>query len=109
MTSRPQLRRVTGAVATGLAVAAVAAPAAHARIALDPPGAPTRDAARPAPGYRSAVPPVRIIPAPTVVHADAGGFDVGSAGIGAAATALLVLLAAGGTVVVSRSRLHGAR
>jgi hypothetical protein len=75
------------AAATLLALA-LAAPPAAARPILDPPI------------QRDISAPPRVI-----VRAGDDGFDWGSAGIGAAATGGLVLIAAGGVVAVRRTRL----
>jgi hypothetical protein len=74
------------AAATTLLVLALAAPPATARPLIDPPLYPT--------------PPE---PAPPVRAEE--GFDWGSAGIGAAATGGLVLVAAGGFAAAHRARL----
>jgi hypothetical protein len=95
----PPHRRLlrTRIAATSLVIAALAAPAADARVALDPPAA--REGAASAPQHST-----------LVVSATAdGGFDWGSAGIGAAAGAGLVLVGAGSFALTHRSRLRMAR
>jgi hypothetical protein len=83
--------------ATSLAIAALAAPAAQARVALDPPAGYQGAASAP---QRSAI----------VVRSTAdNGFDWGSAGIGAAAGAGLVLVGAGSFALTYRGRVRMAR
>ena len=83
----------TRTAAVALAVAALAAPAAQARPALDAP------VGQHAP-QRSAV---------VVTSTSDGGFDWGSAGIGAAAGAGLVLVGAGSFALSYRGRVRLAR
>jgi hypothetical protein len=83
-------RRLTRAIAGALAVAALAAPAASAR--------PIPDDSPPA--ARSFEPDATVI---------RRGFDWGSAGIGAAAGAGLVLVGAGSFALTHRGRLRLAR
>jgi hypothetical protein len=82
MTSTTHPRRIAAAT---LAVLALAAPAATARPLMDRPAAP-------APVHGAAA------------QAADEGFEWGSAGIGAAATAGLVLVAAGGFAGIHRAR-----
>ncbi len=96
MQSQHRPRRIRLA-ATSLAIAALAAPAANARVALDPP--PAHQGAASAP-QRSAL---------VVSATPDGGFDWGSAGIGAAAGAGLVLVAGGSFALSHRGRLRLAR
>lgn len=83
--------------ATSLVIAALAAPAASARPAIDQPLAPDAAAAQP---QRSQV---------VLTSTPDSGFDWGSAGIGAAAGAGLVLVGAGSFAMTYRSRLRLAR
>ena len=88
------LRSLLRPLAAGLAMLALAAPLAMARPALDP-----------APTFRRPAPA-----AAPVVRTAEPGFDWGSAAVGAGgAGALLVLLAAGGVVYVSRDRMRTVR
>ena len=96
MQSHRRLRR-TRIVATGLAIAALAAPAADARVALEGPVAHQGAASEP---QRSAL---------VVNAAPDGGFDWGSAGIGAAAGAGLVLVGAGSFALTHQGRTRLAR
>ena len=96
MQSQQRFRR-TRIAATGLAIAALAAPAAQARVALDPPAGHHGAASAP---QRSAV-----VVSATPDH----GFDWGSAGIGAAAGAGLVLVGAGSFALTYRGRVRLAR
>lgn len=96
MQSQQRFRR-TRIAATGLAIAALAAPAAQARVALDPPAGHQGAASAP---QRSAV-----VVSSTPDH----GFDWGSAGIGAAAGAGLVLVGAGSFALTYRGRVRLAR
>ena len=96
MQSHRRLRRTRIAV-TSLIIAALAAPAANARVALDPPAAHQGAASAPQP------------PALVVSAAPDNGFDWGSAGIGAAAGAGLVLVGAGSFALSHRSRMRLAR
>jgi hypothetical protein len=80
--------------AASLAIAALAAPAAQARPALDPPVA-----------HHAAASPRSVV----VTSAQDGGFDWGSAGIGAAAGAGLVLVGAGSFALSYRGRVRLAR
>jgi hypothetical protein len=96
MPSHHRLRR-TRIAATGLAIAALAAPAANARVALDPPAGHQGAASAP---QRSAL---------VVTTASDDGFDWGSAGIGAAAGAGLVLVGAGSFALTHRGRMRLAR
>jgi hypothetical protein len=95
MSSQPRSRR-TRFTATSLAVVALAlaaaAPAAQARPAVDPPVSHHET-------QRSAL----------VVTASNAGFDWGSAGIGAAAGAGLVLVGAGSFALTYRGRVRVAR
>jgi hypothetical protein len=84
-------------IAALAALAALAAPAANARVALEPPAAHQSAASAP---QRSAL-VVSASPDP--------GFDWGSAGIGAAAGAGLVLVGAGSFALTHRGRLRLAR
>ncbi len=88
-------RRVRAAAATLAVAALAAAPAgAGARPAIDPP---------------TTQPPAAVhVPAVTTASRDEG-FDWGSAGIGAAAGAGLILAGAGTLVVARHSRLRPAR
>jgi hypothetical protein len=99
MPSHHRLRR-TRIAATSLAIAALAAlaaPAANAHVALDPPA-----------GHQvAASAPQR--PALVVTSASDDGFDWGSAGIGAAAGAGLVLVGAGSFAATYRGRVRLAR
>ena len=92
---RPSRR--TRIAAISLAVAALAAPAAQARPALDPPAGHQGAASAP---QRSAL---------VVTSTPDSGFDWGSAGIGAAAGAGLVLVGAGSFALTHRSRPRLAR
>ena len=92
MPSQHRSRR-TRIAATCLAITALAAPAAHARPALDAP------VGHPAP-QRSPV---------VVTSSPSSGFDWGSAGIGAAAGAGLVLVGAGSFALTYRGRVRVAR
>jgi hypothetical protein len=94
--SHRRLRR-TRIAATSLVIAALAAPAANARVALDPPAAHQGAASAP---ERSTL---------VVSATPDNGFDWGSAGIGAAAGAGLVLVGAGSFALTHRSRLRLAR
>jgi hypothetical protein len=95
----PSHRRLprTRIAATSLVIAALAAPAANARVALDPPAVHQGAASAP---QRSAL---------VVSASPDSGFDWGSAGIGAAAGAGLVLVGAGSFALTHRSRLRVAR
>ena len=96
----PSHRRFRSAriAATSLAIAALAAPAAGARPAIDPPGA------QPAPAAASQRAPVVM-----ASTSSDRGFDWGSAGIGAAAGAGLVLVGAGSFALSYRGRVRLAR
>ena len=96
MQSQHRFRR-TRIAATSLAIAALAAPAAQARVALDPPAGYQGAASAP---QRSAV---------VVSSTPDRGFDWGSAGIGAAAGAGLVLVGAGSFALTYRGRVRLAR
>jgi hypothetical protein len=96
MQSHRRLRR-SRIVATSLVLAALAAPAADARVALDPPAAHQGAASAP---QRSAL---------VVSASPDSGFDWGSAGVGAAAGAGLVLVGAGSFALTHRGRLRLAR
>jgi hypothetical protein len=96
VSSHRRLRR-TRVAATSLVIAALAAPSANARVALDPPAAPHGAASAPQPS------------ALVVSASPDNGFDWGSAGIGAAAGAGLVLVGAGSFALSHRSRLRLAR
>ena len=96
MQSQHRSRRA-GIAATTVAIAALAAPAAQARVALDPPAGYQGAASAP---QRSAV-VVRSTPD--------NGFDWGSAGIGAAAGAGLVLVGAASFALTYRGRVRLAR
>ena len=87
---RPRRTRIA---ATGLALAALAAPAAQARPALDAPVGHHEP-------QRSAV---------VVTSSPDSGFDWGSAGIGAAVGAGLVLVGAGSFALSYRGRVRLAR
>jgi hypothetical protein len=95
----PSHRRLPRAriAATSLVIAALAAPAANAHVALEPPAGQQGAASAPQ--------------RPTLVVSASpdGGFDWGSAGIGAAAGAGLVLVGAGSFALSHRSRLRLAR
>jgi hypothetical protein len=95
----PSHRRFRSAriAATSLAIAALAAPAAGARPAIDPPAAPP-----------AAAPAAQRGPVVMASTSD-GGFDWGSAGIGAAAGAGLVLVGAGSFALSYRGRVRVAR
>ena len=93
---RRRLRR-TRIAATSLVIAALAAPAANARVALDPPAGRQ--------GAASAAERSTLVVSATPDD----GFDWGSAGIGAAAGAGLVLVGAGSFALSYRSRLRLAR
>jgi hypothetical protein len=93
--SHRRLRR-TRIAATSLVIAALAAPAANARVALDPPAA----------GQAASAPERSTV---VVSASPDGGFDWGSAGIGAAAGAGLVLVGAGSFALTHRGRLGLAR
>ena len=92
MQSQHRSRRIRIA-ATSLVIAALAAPAADARPALDAPVGHQEP-------QRSAV---------VVTPASHSGFDWGSAGIGAAAGAGLVLVGAGSFALSYRGRVRLAR
>jgi hypothetical protein len=92
MQSQQRSRR-TRIAAASLAIAALAAPAAQARPALDAP-VPHHEP------QRSAM---------VVTSTPDGGFDWGSAGVGAAAGAGLVLVGAGGFALSYRGRVRLAR
>jgi hypothetical protein len=94
--SHRRLRR-TRIAATSLVIAALAAPAANARVALDQPAAHQGAASAP---ERSTL---------VVSATPNNGFDWGSAGVGAAAGAGLVLVGAGSFALTHRSRLRLAR
>jgi hypothetical protein len=96
MQSHRRLRR-SRIAATSLVIAALAAPAADARVALDPPAAEQGAASAP---QRSAL---------VISASPDSGFDWGSAGVGAAAGAGLVLVGAGSFVLTHRGRLRLAR
>ena len=96
MQSHRRLRR-TRIAATSLVIAALAAPAADARVALDGPAAHQGAASEP---QRSAL---------VVCAAPDNGFDWGSAGIGAAAGAGLVLVGAGSFGLTRHGRVRLAR
>jgi hypothetical protein len=96
MQSHRRLRR-TRIAATSLVIAALAAPAANARVALDGPAAHQGAASEP---QRSAL---------VVSATPDSGFDWGSAGIGAAAGAGLVLVGAGSFALTHQGRLRLAR
>jgi len=94
-------RRLTRAVAGALAVTALAAPAAAARpIDAAPSWSTSPPAASPSPADT---------PAPTVIRTIDAGFDWGSAGIGAGATAALVLLSIGGVRAGAHAHARPAR
>jgi hypothetical protein len=95
----PSHRRLPRAriAATSLVIAALAAPAANARVALEPPAGQQGPASAPQG------------PALVVSASPDSGFDWGSAGIGAAAGAGLVLVGAGSFALTHRSRLRLAR
>jgi hypothetical protein len=93
MPSHRHLRR-TRIGAASLAIAALAAPAAQARPALDAPA-----------GHHAPAPPRSVV----VTSAQDGGFDWGSAGIGAAAGAGLVLAGAGSFALSYRGSVRLAR
>jgi hypothetical protein len=95
-------RRLKGAVAGALAVTALATPAAGARPVEAIPGT-----TRPTPP--AAGPSQTEAPAPTVIRTIDRGFDWGSAGIGAAAAAAIVLLAVGGAWAGSRAGVRPTR
>ena len=85
-----RLSRTARLAATSLAVGALAAPAAHARPAIDPPSTPPR--------------------AEVVVQASHDGwFDWGSAGVGAAVGAGFALVGAGSFTLGHRARIRLAR
>ena len=87
-------------IATGLAAAAIAAPAAQANPAREPGS-----------GYAGPVQGTgERVDAPAVVTTIDEGFDLGSAAIGAGGAGMLILLSLGGTAHVSRARarVHGA-
>jgi hypothetical protein len=94
-------RRLARAVAGALAVTALAAPAAMAR-PID--AAPGWTASQPAASQSDTT-----APAPTVIRTIDDGFDWGSAGIGAGATAAIVLLSLGGVRAAARAHVHPAR
>jgi hypothetical protein len=94
--SHRRLRR-TRIAATSLVIAALAAPAADAHVALDPPAAHQGAASGP---QRSTL---------VVSATPDSGFDWGSAGIGAAAGAGLVLVGAGSFALSQRGRVRLAR
>jgi hypothetical protein len=96
MQSKHRSRRARIA-ATSLAIAALAAPAAQARPAFDPPAGHQGAASAP---QRSAL---------VVSSTPDGSFDWGSAGIGAAAGAGLVLVGAGSFALTYRGRVRLAR
>jgi hypothetical protein len=97
MSSQPRSRRTrftaTSLAVVALAAAAAAAPAAQARPALDPPVSHHET-------QRSAL---------VLAQASNAGFDWGSAGIGAAAGAGLVLVGAGSFALTYRGRVRVAR
>jgi hypothetical protein len=93
--SHRRLRR-TRIAATSLVIAALAAPAANARVALDPSAA----------GQAASAPERSTV---VVSASPDDGFDWGSAGIGAAAGAGLVLVGAGSFALTHRGRLRLAR
>jgi hypothetical protein len=82
--------------AATLAALAFAAPAATAR-PIDPPLGMSTDRERPAAAED-------LAPSPVIVRTADEGFDWGSAGIGAAATGGLVLVAVGGLAAAHRAR-----
>jgi hypothetical protein len=90
-------RKYCRSLATGLALAAVAAPAAQAAPITEPGS-----------GYAGPVETTEAAPAVTTTIDE--GFDWGSAAIGAGGSAALILLSLGGAVQVSRvrARVHGA-
>jgi hypothetical protein len=90
-------RRLTHTIAGALAITALAAPAALAR--------PVGWTSGPAQSSDLNVP----ARAPTVIHIAGNGFDWGSAGIGAGATAAIVLLSLGGVRAGSRGRMQPTR
>jgi hypothetical protein len=92
MQSQHRSRR-TRLAAAGLAIAALSAPAAQARPAFDGPVGHDEP-------QRSAV---------VVASTPGGGFDWGSAGVGAAAGAGLVLVGAGSFALSYRGRVRLAR
>jgi hypothetical protein len=96
MQSHLRLRR-TSIAATSLAIAALAAPAANARVALEGPATHQGAVSEP---QRSAL---------VVSAAPDNGFDSGSAGIGAAAGAGLVLVGAGSFALTHQGRTRLAR
>lgn len=96
MQSHRRLRR-TRIAATSLVIAALAAPAADAHVALDPPAAHQGAGRGP---QRSTL---------VVSATPDSGFDWGSAGIGAAAGAGLVLVGAGSFALSQRGRVRLAR
>jgi hypothetical protein len=93
MSSQQRSRRTRVAATSLAAVALAAAPAAQARPALDPP------VGHHQPQHSALV----------VTPASNGGFDWGSAGIGAAAGAGLVLVGAGSFALTYRGRVRVAR
>jgi hypothetical protein len=84
-------------VALALALAAVAAPAASARLDDNPPAAAAQTQIAPVADPSSP-------PAQTVKISQPNGFDWGDAGIGAATIVSLVLLLLGSTVYVTHRR-----
>ena len=94
-------RGLTRAVAGALAVTAL------------PHSPPSRARSTPASGWTASPPPASQsdaeAPAPTVIRTVDDGFDWGSAGIGAGATAALVLLTLSGVRAGSRTRVRPAR
>ncbi len=100
MTAPHRYHRPARVVAAGLAIAALAAPPALAKpdigqVHRDTGGATTAEPAPTAPD-----------PGPVIVRVPDGGFDWGSAAIGAGgAGAVVLLLSLGGTALVSRHRM----
>jgi hypothetical protein len=94
-------RRLGRAVAGALAITAIAAPVAVAR--------PIDAAAGAAASPTAADPSQAEAPAPTVIRTIDGGFDWGSAGIGAGATGAIVLLTLAGVRAGSRAGVRPAR
>src|SRR4051812_33078828 len=94
-------RHLTRAVASVLAVTALAAPA--------PMAPPIASAPAWIPSHPAASPSHAEAPAPTVIRTVDDGFDWGSAAIGAGATIAIVLLSLGGVRAGSRTGVRPAR
>lgn len=108
MTIQTRLRRLACALAVGLALTTLTAPAAIARPVIDPAYSGNTSQTSAAPG--SEAQPAAPASEPVVVEAiDDGGLDWGSAAIGAGVACGFLVLCAAGLAVTSRRRLGVSR